>query len=86
MAQAFLEKGEFRPSYAADLWAFGTLILLLLRTKPPAEHWSRLTSAAYQQDLDQNRNPRTALGLKAHLEYLSGLLDSQTDYASQVCC
>lgn len=83
VAQTFLASGQFLPDYPSDVWAFGVLMVLLLRADLPEQHTQLLASPACQGG-NPAADPRNEPGFRAILEYLAGLLSSGSNYAAQV--
>lgn len=83
MAQTFLATGQFVPDYPSDVWAFGVLMILLLRADLPEQHTQLLASPACQGG-NPAADPRNEPGFRAILEYLADLLSSGSNYAAQV--
>ena len=83
MAEMFLATGQFVPDYPSDVWAFGMLLAMLLHADLPHHHLHLLTSPAFRHG-NPTLDPRTQPGFKAVLEYMAGLLRSDTSYAAQV--
>lgn len=73
------------PDSASDVWAFGMLLVRLLRGQLPQQHLQLVTCPAFRYG-NPAVDPRTQPGFKAVLEYLTGLLCSGTNYAAQVKC
>lgn len=84
LAKALLTgNGNYQPDFPIDIWAFGQLILELLKARLPEAHTAVLQDQAYLDGLQSSDNPRQVPGLRAHLEYLATLEESH-NYAQQV--
>lgn len=83
LAKALLTgNGNYQPDFPIDIWAFGQLILELLKARLPEAHTAVLQDQAYLDGLQSSDNPRQVPGLRAHLEYLATL--EEHNYAQQV--
>lgn len=83
VTETFMASGQFMPDSASDVWAFGMLLVRLLRGQLPQQHLQLVTCPAFRYG-NPAVDPRTQPGFKAVLEYLTGLLCSGTNYAAQV--
>ena len=85
VAKAYLDTGNFTPDFASDVWQFGLLILQLLQARMPEQHCRVLTAPAFLNCHERGADALVSPGYRANLQYLADALDSDMDYASQVC-